>query len=180
MADLNPGPARREPKRPSKKKLSPALARIAKRALKATEDDIRSYAPREVDIQIAEAMLAGSVMFQDIAEEVGCAPSTISKLLSDPVVCAWISRRVHENIGHRLGLVDAAMFNSALHGNVPAAKLMYERYDKTGSGGRITVNAPGAQINFDPSKLTDEELDAELNIIDVPFEPKKAAPDEST
>lgn len=150
-------------RRPSdKRQLSVALQRIATRGLQTTEDEIRAYQPTELAVAVAEAMLSGCVTFKAMAKHLSEAydqkigPDTISKCLRDPTTCAWVSRQVHQAIGLRLGLVDMAMLERAIAGNVAAAKLLYQRYDEIMRGGS---NAK-VQINmFDPTKLTNEQLE---------------------
>lgn len=145
-----------------KRQLSVALQRIASRGLQATEDDLRAYQPTELAVFIAEAMLSGCVTFKAMAKFITDAsdhkidPQTVSRCLREPITCAWISRQVHQAIGHRLGLVDVAMLERAMAGNVAAAKLLYQRYDQiTNNGSNANV-----QINmFDPTKLTNEQLE---------------------
>lgn len=146
---------RRKRKLPSKRRISPALSRIAERSLIATPEEVRTYQPTELDLKIAEAMLSGLVLFQEIAAEVGVSPPTVSTRLKDPVACAWISRAVHQSIQHRLGLVDAAMMQRAVTGNVQAARLLYDRFHQMVHRSEAVVH----NVNhFDPSQLSDKEL----------------------
>lgn len=143
-----------------KKSVSPALSRLAERAVSATPDQLRTYAPREIDLRIAEVLLSGqlpAVSFKAIAEELEVSPAFVSKTLKDPVACGWIFQSVHREIRHRLGMVDAAVFMRAAAGDVRAAALLYKRY------GEMVDRSLHLHANvgeFDPSALTDSDLDA--------------------
>lgn len=133
---------------------------MAQRSLDVAPDDLRAFQPCELDLEIAEAMLAGCILQQDIADHCRVHPSTVSKRLRDPVLCAWLSETVHRQIQHRLGLVDAAIFNRACGGDVRAADLLYKRFDQmTHRSVHVHLNT---SIDFDPTTLSDDELDAHL------------------
>lgn len=148
----------RRPRRPTGSRVSASLKRVAERALYATEFEITSYLPRDTDICIAEAMLAGACTQKEISETTGLGEHAVGEILKDPVVCAWISRRVHENIAHRLGLIDAAMMRRALAGDVAAARLLLDRY------GHLTSKSMHLNISAsaDLEQMTDADLDAML------------------
>jgi len=145
-------------RKPRPRRVSSALSRIATRALEASPDDIRTYAPTELDLRIAEAMLGGAMLMKDIAEEIGVGPATVSKTLKNPTAAAWISNQVHKMISTRLGHVDAAMMSRALSGNVQAAKLLYERFGEIVH--RSQHNVVHTQAEFNPADLTNEQLEA--------------------
>ena len=111
----------KKPKRPAMKRLSPALGRIAQRSLEVDPSDVDRYAPLEIDLKIAEAMLMGEITFAGIADHLELSAGTVSHRLSDPLTCAWVSRVVHRSIQNRLGMVDAAMLNKAVNGDTRAA-----------------------------------------------------------
>lgn len=146
---------RRRKRRPRGRTLSPALTRVAERALSADERDIRTFAPTEMHLAIAEAMLGGAVLFDEIAKSVGVSPACISGHLRDPLVCAWISKNVHSQVRHRLGMVDAAMLRRAIGGDVRAADLLYRRYREMVSRSEHVHR----RIDFDPSQLSDADLE---------------------
>ena len=137
--------------------LSPALAKIAQRALHVDLEHLRAYQPREIDMQIAEAMLAGHCSFKAIAEATELSAATIGRTMQDPMVCAWVSRAVHNQIQHRLGLVDASMMQRACAGDVRAARLLYDRYGKMVNRS-LNVNVQAGGIAADIHKRSDEEL----------------------
>jgi len=139
-------------------RISPALSRIAERGMTVTEEEIRTYTPGETDLAVAEAMLGGALTFQEIAESIGRSPALVSDKLKCPVLCAWVSRAVHQQISHRLGMIDAAMYRRALGGDVRAADLLYKRY---GAAADIKVNVNVGAENFD--LMSDTALDALLN-----------------
>jgi len=169
-------------KPPANRKVSPALARIAQRALVCDQDDIRAYNPTELDLQIAEAMIAGNTAFNEIAETIECSPSHVSQAMKNPVACAWISAQVHKMCAYRLGQIDAAMMSRAVAGDVRAADLLYKRFGQIVQRQETTVN----HVNdFDATQLTDDQLntlvankgrtiDAEFEVTeDSPESPKK-------
>lgn len=135
--------------------MSPALTRIGQRALVCSPEDIRAYAPTPLDLKIAESMLGGCLLFKDIGEAIGINPDTVGRALKNPVRCGWISQAVHGMIRHRLGMVDAALMQRALSGDVRAIELAYKRFDQlTKRSAHLNIN-----LDFDPSKLPEEELD---------------------
>lgn len=171
----DPTPPQRRRKKPSKRKISAALTKVADRTLSVDPRDIEAYVPTELDVRIAEAMLAGNITFKDIAEQVQVAAPTISKRMKDPLICAWVSRQVQRNIAHRLGMIDTAMFNRAVGGDVRAADLLYKRFDQvTKRSLHLHVRA-----GMDFEKLSDDDLEAlvkstqkqEAEIIDVTPKP---------
>lgn len=135
--------------------MSPTLARLARRGLLATEDEIRSFLPAELHVAIAEAMLSGALTYKAIASTLEVSTSAVSSALRNPVAAAWIFRHLQQVIPQRLGAVDTAIFNKAVGGDVAAAKLIYSKL------GEIIqrVQSVSAHIGFDPEKLTDEQLD---------------------
>jgi hypothetical protein len=152
MPDLtnNDGRKKRLPK------LKPALSRIATRALDVEEDEIRSYCPTELDLKIAESMVGGVVTYAEIASNVGCDPSHVSRVLQNPVRCGWLSQQLHRIVHKRIGLVDNALLLRALAGDVRAIKLYYERF------GEITHRSVvlTGRLDFNPRDLDDKDLDA--------------------
>jgi len=151
MADLLGGGAKRRLPR-----MKPALARMAERALVADEDEIRSYNPAEIDLQIAESLMSGVVTFKDIAANIGCDAAHVSRAMKDPVRCGWICEQLHRVVHRRIGLVDNALLLRALSGDVRAMDLYYKRF---GEMKQRNVHIHG-HIGLDPSKLTDADLDA--------------------
>ncbi len=139
-----------------KKQVSTALLRISERSLKVDPRHVDAYQPKEFDIQVAEAMLAGCITFQSIAEQLEMSSVTVGNHMKDPLRCAWISRAIHGNVQHRLGMVDAAMLNRAMAGDVRAADLLYKRYGEM-INRSVNVNI-GAGMDF--AQFDDKDLDA--------------------
>jgi len=139
-------------------RISPALARIAERGMVVSEEDIRGFLPGEMDLLIAEAMLGGALTFKEIAAAVGRSPALVSDKLKDPVMCAWASRAVHQQIHTRLGMLDAAIFRRALGGDVRAYEALMKRY---GQSANLNVNVAVGAENFD--LMSDQALDALLD-----------------
>lgn len=153
----NPTPERPERAR-DQSRVSLALRKISERALTASQDEISQYQPRELDLQICEAMLTGCMSFREIGEAIDVSAATVSKQMKDPLVCAWVSRHLNNQVATRLGLIDVSMLNRAINGNVAAAKLLFERYGKL-INRNINVNVSGVDFN----KMTDDDLDLFLN-----------------
>lgn len=141
-------------RRPRKVPIPAAMQRIAKRSLLADPHQVRAYVPDELALGIAESLLSGKLFFKDIAEDLRVSPTTISSRMKDPVACAWISEQITAMARHRIGLVDAALINRCLSGDVAAMKLFYQRFDKIVRRSEIVTRDMG----FDPSKLSDEQL----------------------
>ncbi len=149
----------RPPREPGYKRIaSPGLHLIAERALNVTHEDIREYLPREIDLQVVQAMLGGAINYSEIGEMVHRSPQTVSKALRDPIACAWISNKVHQLVHTRIGLVDAAMLRAALSGNVRAAEVIYKRFGKLVSHSIVVHGTLG-----DLSKYTDADLEAQIS-----------------
>lgn len=170
-----PKPKKNTPAELEKKRLSAALMKISERSLSVDPRDVDSYVPREADIQIAEAMLAGAITFSQIAERLQVTSSWVGQHMKDPLVCAWVSRTIHRNIQHRLGQVDAAMLQRAMAGDVRAADLLYKRY------GQMTKRSFNVSAQLDLSKLPDQDLEALIQdaqksrVIEVPRSKDQAA-----
>lgn len=123
-----------------------------------SEEEIRTFQPGASEQEIAEAMLAGALTFQEIADAIGKSPPWVSERLKDPLLCAWASRMVHQHISNRIGMIDSAMFRRAIAGDVRAADLLYKRY---GAAADIKLNVNvGAGDNLD--LMSDRALDALL------------------
>jgi Bacterial regulatory proteins, lacI family len=118
-----------KPTKPGKKWQGAALADLRVRAATITPQELQAYEPTAEDMAIAETMLAGNVLLQDIAREANLSPSTVSAILRDPTRCAYICHQVHKLVETRLGMIDAAMFQRAVAGSERAAEVMYKRYD---------------------------------------------------
>lgn len=160
MADAFPKPTPPVKKSPSKslglqRRLSPALASVAKRSVVAEPEEIASYRPREIDVSICESMLAGAGTFTEIAEASACSPGLVSQALRDPVACGWISQQVHRAIHTRLGLVDAAVYRRAVAGDIRAADLLYRRW-----GGIVDRSISLHLDGKDLAKMSDADLEA--------------------
>jgi hypothetical protein len=119
--------------------------------------EVDRFVPRELEVQIAEAFLAGYVTYRGIAKMLDCSESHVKSVLKNPTMCAWISQTVHRNIQHRLGLVDAAMLQRAMCGDVRAADLLYKRYGKMAN---VNLNLNANVSGTDFSKMNDEDLAA--------------------
>jgi len=153
-----------------------ALAKLGARAITATPAEIERYAPRDIDVEIASALSTGqleAVTFKAISEELGCTAQKVSNALKEPVACAWIYKMVHDQIRHRLGLVDAAMLQRAVNGDTRAAQLIYKRYDQL-TDRSVTAHVHGSVGDF--AQFDDESLDALIashhKAIDVEVEVK--------
>jgi hypothetical protein len=144
------------PTTPARRPLSPALKRVAERALQVSDEELSAYLPREIDVRIAEAFLSGATNFQGVAEQLELTPPTISKVLRDPLPCAWIAQKIRSLVVSRLGLVDAAMLGRALGGNTNAARLLYDRFDGMGKQTAVDIG----EININYGQYTDQDLDA--------------------
>lgn len=137
------------------RRLAPELAEAWRSALTVTEADVANYIPTSLDATIAEALLAGALSPARVAEVTGRAEAEVRAVITDPVAMAYISRAMYAVIGHRLALVDAAMYTRAVSGDVQAAKLVYERVRALTSDKNINVKFSGG-VNI--SALSDEDL----------------------
>jgi len=151
---LPPPPA---PKEPVRSAPSALVLGLADRAVRAREDDVRAFVPDDLDVQMVQAMLLGCVSGKAVAESVEVSAPTVSKRLRDPVRAAWISRELTHAVRQTIGLVHASMLARALGGNVPAARLLMERFDKLAATHlHLHAHQPGA---IDVTKLSDADLE---------------------
>ncbi len=141
------------------RRVSQALTKIAQRSLDVNEDDVRTYIPTELDLQIAESMVAGALSFKEVAEAIKVDATTVSRAMKDPLRCAWLSHQLHRIVAKRIGLVDAALMRQALSGDVRAIKLYYDRFAEIIHRSIILTG----KLDFDPSKLSDADLDAVIH-----------------
>lgn len=161
-----------------RRRLSPILARVAQRAMVATKSDIETYQATEDDVRIAEAMVAGHVTVKDITQFIHdadpgyvIANTTVGKILRDPITCAWINQQVHKAIGQRLGQVDASMMNQAVGGNVPAARLLYDRYGEIMQRTlNMNVNASVDDLQGMTTEQIEELVRADANTLHLDME----------
>lgn len=161
----------KQAKPPKRKRISQNLAKTFERALQISPEAVKEYQPTEADLGILESMLSGAVNQVEIVNFTGLSPEVVKGVLRDNFACAWLSFNLHTLIRTRLGLVDAAVMNRALHGDISAAKLLYQRYNEM-----IERHVHLTQrMDFDPTHLSDEELQQLLrnkqnaNAIDVEF-----------
>ena len=110
--------------------LSPAVVEAWKRAQNVTEQDVSAYVPQMADISVGEALLAGRLSLDDIVAYSGENRAVVQQTLATPVAMAWISRQIYGHFIHRAALVDAALIQRALSGDVSAIRLFYERSGK--------------------------------------------------
>jgi hypothetical protein len=147
-------PAQRTPKKPGRR-LTKIQKHVAERTLSTTDYEVQTYLPSQEDLKIAEAMLAGQVTREEIASATGLEKEAVTTALKNPTACAWISRRVHENIAHRLGMVDAAMMRRAMAGDVAAARLILDRYSQlTSKSMHLNISASTQDLE----RMADEDL----------------------
>ncbi len=67
---------------------------------------------------------------QSMAEAIGASPTTVGNWFHDPDFCEWFEKETNRHVSLQLTLVWQAMYDKAVGGNVPAAKLFVERFDK--------------------------------------------------
>jgi hypothetical protein len=129
-------------------------------------------------MQVTEGLLAGMSTPQDLATFAGVSKTAITDLLRDSVAMAWVSKQVYGLMEHRLGLVDAALFNLAVAGNLTAIRTVYDRLGKLQHTQEVNHhhNYSGG---IDLTALTLEDLrklvtdknrtvDAEFKVIETP------------
>jgi len=169
-------PGAKPPKKRRQKTVPAGMRRMFERALIAPVEDVEAYQPTPMALDVADAYLSGCRTHAEIEEHTGHARATISKTMRDPVVCAWISKNLHAAVQQRLGLIDAAMFSTAVAGNVPAAKLCFERYGQITKKQEVRHVHTGTGIPFDEMPTEDLEQIAKSRgyaVIDVtPEEPE--------
>lgn len=141
-----------------------ALTRIAHRALQVSDDDIRLYAPREIDLRIAECLVTAPVRlstfsFKTIGEDIGVSGQTISNALKDPVACAYIFRLVEGALRNAIGAVGVTLAMRAMTGDTRAADTFLRHFKTPQAQRHLSINAT---LPFDVTTLTDQDLDALL------------------
>jgi hypothetical protein len=133
------------------------MAKLAAAALSVTRDELRTYDPRRIDIEIAQALLEGAISVPEIAENIGKGTETVRKVCKDPVAFAWICDKISQLIHTRIGLVDAALLRRATQGDVRAMDLYFKRFGKLAD---IKIIAHGSL--GDLSQYSDSDLDATI------------------
>lgn len=151
-------PGSKPPKKRKQRTVPKGMRKMYERALLAPEEDIEAYQPTPLALDICDAYLQGCRTHAEIAEHSNHARTSISTLLRDPVACAWIARNLHACVQQRLGLIDAALFSTAVAGNVPAAKLCFERYGQLVD--RKVVKHIHSETGIPFDELSNEDLEA--------------------
>lgn len=121
-------PGSKPPKKRRQKAVPVGMRKMFERALTAPEAEIEAYQPTPRALDICEAYLQGCRTHAEIAEHLEIDRKTVSDTMRCPVTCAWVAKNLHAAVQQRLGLIDAALFSTAVAGSVPAAKLCFERY----------------------------------------------------
>lgn len=67
---------------------------------------------------------------QAMAEAVGVSTTTVGNWFHDPDFCEWFEKETNRHVSLQLTLVWQAVYDKAIGGYVPAAKLFVERFDK--------------------------------------------------
>lgn len=148
----------RERKKGAPKKrpvLSPAIVDAWAAALNVDDQDLAKFIPTRLDIGVGEALLGGSLTVEQISDYTGHAHDKVKQTLSSPVAMAWISRQIHQLFKHRAGIVDAALYQAAIRGDVPAIKLFYERM---GQLNRVIQHQHQYSGGIKLDTLSDEDL----------------------
>ena len=142
-------------------KLSPKMARMAKRALTARPEDVAAYHPREADVRIVESIIMnGSCTAPQIAKDLDVHTNTIQRILTEATRMAWICEQVDAGIEFRMPLIRAGMYMKARNGDVRAAEILIKHFEKpTGPDQHVHLHAG---LGFDPQKMSDKDLDAVL------------------
>lgn len=109
--------------------------------------------PMPLDLDVAEAFLAGCWTGTDIEQHVNASKDDVWQVLRSPVSMAWISNQLVAHTQRRLGLLSIRMWHRAMDGDVPAAKLVLDRLSPLQSVAHIVHHA-----GIDLGKLTDDEL----------------------
>jgi hypothetical protein len=159
-------------RRKQRNRMSPLMVQAWRDALSVTPQAVASYKPVPLDMQIAEALLAGMSSPQDLATFAGVPRTAVTDLLRDSLAMAWISKQVHAHMEHRLGLVDAALFNLAVAGNLTAIRTVYDRLGKL-QHIREVNHHHNYSGGIDLTALTLEDLRKlaadKARVIDVPY-----------
>ncbi len=161
------------PDRKHRPRKNQAIRIMAQRSLEASDEEIRAFIPDERDVEMAEAMVCGSITFTEIADHIGVDPAIIGRKMKDPVRVAWMSMQVHRAVARRLGILDAALFRRAISGDTAALKLAYERFGEMQK--RLHVRHTYEVNAVDPSRLTDADLD-QLIATDAEYSISKNGP----
>lgn len=107
--------------------VSPWVQKAWERALEVSDIDVAKFIPSKAVIDVGEALLAGQLSVEMIANFSGHTPLVVRHVMVNPVAMAWISRQIHQLFRHRAGIVDAALYQRAVAGDVNAIKLFYFR-----------------------------------------------------
>lgn len=144
------------------------LRRTLETALTATPEEIENHLWDAIDIAIAESLLEhGDADVTVLASRVGLTQEQLRHRMRDPVRCGWISRQMYHTIPVRLGHVYAALFRSAVGGNVNSARLLLERFDdffRPAARAAVHINV-GAGGNVDVKNMSDQELGQRIQLL---------------
>lgn len=163
----------------TRRRVSPVVLRGWEAALEVSDQDLARFIPTKAAIDIGEALLAGQLTVEEIARCSGHTPLAVRQVLTNPTAMAWISRQIHNLFKHRAGVVDAALYQRAVAGDVNAIKLFYYRMGQltneqtvhhTYSGG-VRLDHLGDEDLRRLIKDKNATLPAEFRVLDVTPEP---------
>ena len=132
------------------------LKDFALAALQVTPDQMRSYVPTILDVEIAQALLQGHISVAEVARFAKKDDATVLAALTDQVRAAWCFDKVHQLAGLRVGLVVSSLLRKAVSGDVRACELYLKLF------GKLADLHVVAHTDADFSQFTDADLKAQI------------------
>ena len=111
---------------------------------------------------------------KSVAKQVGVSENTMGAWRKNPEFINACFERFREVAGTRLMSVMDAMFNEAEEGNVPAARLILEHYNKLNPTINISIDSPFERF-LKAGKISDAEVLSPMEVLQI----VDAQPDDS-
>ena len=148
---------------PKRLNVTSSLVEAWRRAAYVTPQEIAAYVPTELDFHLGEALVGGHLTLTELANACGVPPTTIREALASPVRMAYLSGVVQAHFQHRLAMVDAALFQRAMAGDIRAIQLFLERHGKLSKHIQVNHHYSGG---VDLKTVSDEELRKLISDVD--------------
>lgn len=143
--------------------MSDPITQISSTAAVADFSEVERYKPTAQDLALAGALFeAQPDSFEALAASAGISPSTLARIRSDPVRCAWILTKAYDAARSTIPLVYANIARHAVSsGNPNWCRLFVELFDERAKK-TVVPSTQNNQFNF-LGNMSDEELKAFLD-----------------
>ena len=110
--------------------------------------------------------LKPAVTNKEVAKSVGVSENTMGAWRKNPEFINCCFERFREIAGTRLMTVMDAMFNEAEEGNVPAARLILEHYNKLNPTVNITIDSPFERF-LKAGNINDAQILSPVEVLEI-------------